>query len=146
MKRTPLARKSPLKRKTEIVRGESKRLRRRARRPSTNREAAEAWARGLRGQSCACCGRRPIFGHHVITQQQLRRHARAQGLDLQALLWDERNRLALCEACHLGHHRSMLPTPSGRLRRGLLRQACPGVFDFARELELEWWLEREYPI
>lgn len=140
MKRSgSLKRSAPLKRKTELARGSARSLRRRARRV-TNRYAAEAWARGIRGKPCAICGRGPSQGHHVVTQAQLRTIARSKSLDLQSLLWDHRNRLAVCEACHFAHHQARR-----RIPLAVLRRHCPKVFQFARELDVEWWLDREYP-
>jgi len=139
VKRGAPLKRTPLERRTELVRSSSRKLRRRARRV-TNRDAAEAWGKGIRGKPCAVCGRGPCQGHHVITQQQLRRIARTNALDLQSLLWDSRNRLPLCEACHYAHHQRRRTVP-----RAVLRRHCPKVFQFARELDLEWWLEREYP-
>lgn len=100
----------------------------------------------MRGKPCAVCGRRPSFGHHVIDQEELRKLARSRGLDVDRLLWDERNRLPVCEGCHHAHHRWLLrSSPTGRIPRAVLRRHCPDVFAFAASLGLEWWLEREYP-
>jgi hypothetical protein len=115
-------------------------LRRGRRRKATDRERSEAWARHAQSKPCALCGSRLVQGHHVITQQELRRIARSKGLDVDRLLWDRRNCLALCQRHHDAHH-----SWSHRLTLDLVLAKCPKVAQFARELDLEWWLERNYP-
>lgn len=103
------------------------------------RAASGAWVVGL--GPCAVCGStRGIAGHHVVTQQELGHVAAEQGRDLDRLLWDQRNRLALCEGCHAAHHSRARPVPLT-----ILFHRCPGVFDFAEEIDRSWWLERTYP-
>lgn len=72
----------------------------------------------------------PLAGHHIITQQALRR----EGLELY--LWDLRNRLTVCQGRHDRHHngtriaRELLPAPA---------------FEFAEEVGLTRLIERYYP-
>lgn len=49
---------------------------------------------------CACgCARRAVHRHHVVSRQELKRHA--TGRQLAALLRDERNLVWLAFDCHL---------------------------------------------
>lgn len=130
MKQTPLKRTVGLKRTPLKARAD----------PIVKRLAHEAWARRARSKTCAVCGAANPRGHHVITQQQLRKTASEQGLDFERLRWDTRNLLALCDRHHMAHHNRTHPVPLW-----LLSQRCPKVFQFARELDLVWWLERTYP-
>lgn len=98
-----------------------------------------AWKVGL--GPCAMCGStHGVQGHHAITRQELRHVAAEQGLDADTLLWDLRNRLALCEDCHASHHARSHPVPLT-----VLFNYCPDVFDLADEIDRSWWLERTYP-
>lgn len=77
----------------------------------------------------ACSG--PVQGHHVLTQQALRKRG------FEEFLWDKRNRLATCEGAHMRHHTRIRPIP---------RELLPdSAFEFAAELGLTWLLERVYP-
>jgi heterodisulfide reductase subunit C len=106
----------------------------------TDSEAARAWVRRARCMRCVICGERGPRGHHIITQQLLRRTALSKGLDLEAIRWDQRNLLALCDRHHAAHHAKM---PAIALSIVLMHQ--PKVLAFASELGLVWWLSREYP-
>jgi hypothetical protein len=86
-----------------------------------------------------CGAKAGVQGHHVITQQQLRIAASELNKDFERLRWDTRNRLPLCARHHAAHHSAF-----HRIPRDVLEKACPKVFQFARELGLEWWLERTY--
>jgi hypothetical protein len=101
---------------------------------------AEAWAHHARSKTCAVCGSERVQGHHVVTKQQLRKVARAEGLDAGRVLWDLRNCLALCERHHAAHH-----SWARRLTLSFVLDHCPKVAQFARELGSDWWLEKEYP-
>jgi hypothetical protein len=79
-------------------------------------------------------------GHHIIAAQLLRREALRRSVALLPILWDRRNRLGVCPDCHANHHGRSRPI----VREVLLRDAV-WVFGFARELNLEWALDREYP-
>ena len=59
---------------------------------------------------------------------------------LERILWDQRNRLWLCERHHRAHHARTHP-----IARHILEQHAPKVFQFAVELGLLPWLERMYP-
>lgn len=105
-----------------------------------DRLAGEAWAHRARSKVCALCGARNPQGHHVITQQQLRKTAAELGLEFERLRWDTRNFLALCNRHHDAHHSRRHP-----VSWSVLVTECPKVVQFARELDLVWWLERTYP-
>ena len=127
MRRSGIKRKTPLKRVRPV-------------KQTINRAASEAWARGVRTKRCALCGANGVHGHHIITQQQLRIAAFSLRLDFERLRWDTRNRLALCPRHHAAHHARSHPVPWV-----VLEQHAPKVFQFAREIGLEWWLEAMYP-
>jgi hypothetical protein len=109
-------------------------LKRRRRKPVGVIES-DLWREGLgRCQVCpaegkACRGR--IQGHHVIEKKTLRRH----GLD--EFVWDKRNRLSVCEYRHEQHTSRYNPIP-----RSLVPQ---DALDFAREIGLDYVIERYYP-
>lgn len=69
--------------------------------------------------------------HHVVAKGWLRRNGFA------AHVWDPRNGVALTSAEHTAHTSRLRPLP---------RVALPAqVFDFARELGIEHYLDRHYP-
>lgn len=121
-------------------RGAGLKRRPRPRRAELEQKRSEAWARGVQSKPCVICGARGVHAHHVITKQQLRKVARQHGLDVERLLWDTRNRLAVCPRHHAAHH-----ARSHTIPLLVIEQHSPKVFQLARELELTWWLEREYP-
>jgi hypothetical protein len=86
------------------------------------------------------CGAKPAHGHHIIKQQVLKRVAQEKGLQYERIRWDLRNILPLCDRHHAQHHARMEPIA---LSIVLLHQ--PKVVQFAKELDLVWWLSREYP-
>lgn len=97
----------------------------------------EVWLQTARRQHCVVCGRPQPRGHHIITQQQLRKSHPAT---YELIRWDTRNLLALCDTHHVGHHSKLHAIP---LTTVLARQ--PRVLRFAQELGLTWYLSREYP-
>lgn len=128
-----------------------KRSRLRARPKASTFDAALAahWKNVVapRTARCAACGSpRRVQGHHPVSQQALKAYARSLRLtveETQALLWDVRNGLAVCSACHDMHH-----SAQSRLHRSLL---LPLVWMFADELDarvgnaaIRMRLEREY--
>lgn len=109
-----------------------------------DRQASEAWAKAARTKTCALCKAKGVEGHHVITQQQLKAWAREQDRYgwqelFERVRWDRRNLLPLCQRHHDAHHNA-----SHRLALRIVREACPKIDQFARELGLGWWLERTY--
>jgi hypothetical protein len=102
-----------------------------------SQEAAHLWMRRARSARCVICGAQLPKGHHIITQQQLRRSAAEC---YEQVRWDLRNMLPLCEHDHAGHHSKMHPIPLS-----IVLYHRPEVVAFAKELELTWWLSREYP-
>ena len=110
-------------------------------------EAAKAWL-GSMGWRCAVCGERQrrerLEGHHVIPQRLIRAHVRSLAhtlklpdaeavVLLRRLLWDPRNGVPVHRECHARLERRFATiVPSDE------------AWDFARELGLEWWLEKHY--
>lgn len=159
MKRTELQRRTPLVRYSALGRegqlsietrratpGEYARVngltRKRSRRRGMGRRAS--WAIHARGKCCAVCGNpacQPVAGHHLIRVQTLRKEATLRGFDFEVVRWDLRNQLPTGEVCHASHHNA-----SRRIPRAVLEAHAPQVFEFARELDLEWVLDREYPV
>lgn len=132
MKRSPLRRGS-------LKRGRFRRL------YDPNEEARALYKKGM-PLICAMCGATPKVGvpvdaHHVIPQRLIRRYVGGLGLDeadtillLRRLLWDKRNRLPLDRRCH-----DMLERSQVRLSGDLVGEP---MREFARELGLDWWLEK----
>jgi hypothetical protein len=132
-RKTPLRRK-PLRR-VVIVHDGRVRVRRHV------DERRIAWNRAIRGTVCVVCRERPaVEGHHIVKEQVLRRYAAGCGYDFEEARFDWRNRLGVCRDCHANHHSRSRP-----ISREVLWRFAPWVFDFARELGLEWALDREYP-
>jgi phenylacetate-coenzyme A ligase PaaK-like adenylate-forming protein len=117
-----------------------------------DRQAAEAWAKSARTKGCACCGATGVHGHHVITQQELKNWAKTRARELtdrgeltnwqeqfERIRWDRRNLLSLCVRHHELHH-----SHGQRLDLRMVERHCPKLRQFARELNLEWWLENAY--
>jgi 5-methylcytosine-specific restriction endonuclease McrA len=130
MKRTPLNRRMPLKRRGRLNT---------RRRNQVDRDAAAAWAWVARSQPCAACGQSDrIEGHHVLYAQHVRVACRSLDLDYETWRWDVRNLMPLCMRCHQAHHTGR------RLPLELVERACPGVRAFAVELGLEHRLDRSY--
>lgn len=140
MKRSPLTRSTPLRAgAVSLERGGTFRRRRPKRSAKVDRFLSVAWARPAWVQPCAMCGGSRAQAHHIITQQQLRRANSRLRTDVRLLLWDDRNRLALCERCHQRHHSRSRP-----VTWLVLERHAPGVFEFAAELGLTGWLQRTY--
>lgn len=93
-----------------------------------------------RASRCVICGARRPRGHHVIRQQLMRRQSQSLGLDFEEVRWDTRGLLALCDRCHTRHHSRMAPVPLS-----VVLYHAPRVVALAKELDLTWWLSREYP-
>jgi hypothetical protein len=103
-----------------------------------------AWGLNARGKCCAVCGCSDcpgVEGHHIIRVQVLRKEAGFRGFDFEAVHWDLRNQLPVGRLCHASHHNARR-----RIPRAILEAHAPQVFAFARELGLEWALDREYPV
>lgn len=75
-----------------------------------------------------CDGR--LVGHHVVTQQVLRKHG------FNDLRWATENGVPICDRGHGRHHSRHTPIPRERLPREAI--------EFAEGLELGWWLDRFY--
>jgi len=86
------------------------------------------------------CGARSPRGHHIITQQQLRRLPEMDDpVHAAVVLWDRRNCLPLCDRCHARHHSKFRQVPLG-----VVLTKAPEVVRFAAEHGLTWYLSREY--
>lgn len=145
-RKRPLQRKKPhgrsagmkqhkrIERKTPLPRG--KRLR-------AKPKPVDEEARGLAGEWYRAVVpaqfRRTHQGHHVIPQQTLKNlfPKGHDGRSLPQILWDPRNGMAVEERRHSRH-----TTAHERITRADLSAS---VFEFARELELEWYLDKHYP-
>ena len=96
------------------------------------------WEAVAKNRPCAVCGRPDrVQGHHVLSQQVLRRHARRFGYDVLVLLWDPRNGIPVCEPDHAAH--------TSAKRRIPLDVIPASAFEFADEIGLRWQVERDYP-
>jgi 5-methylcytosine-specific restriction endonuclease McrA len=104
------------------------------------------WGRVTYRDTCAVCGRTKsqarfagtkLEGHHAVAKRKLKEVALGRGLDAVAVMWDLRNRVFLCGQCHANHTNA-----TRRMRKAEL--PAP-VFEFASELALTWWLDRECP-
>lgn len=138
MKRSELQRKAPLRRKplrrVVVVRGGRPRGRR------VVDERRGRWNRAIRGTVCVVCRGRPATeAHHIVREQVLRREAPGRGFDFDEVRFDPRNRLGVCKDCHAAHHARVRP-----ISRETLWRYAPWVFEFATDLDLAWWLDREY--
>lgn len=125
-------------------------LRRRSpKRTDLARRLADRWAKSSRDLSCAACGaitdwKRGIVvqGHHIVRQALIRARGREEDWSQEELdrrLWDLRNRLPLCAACHAAHHSAMQ-----RLSWNLVIHVATKVEQFAREVGLMSRARREY--
>lgn len=142
MRRSPLGpgKRSVQRGSTFASRGQGLGRARRARRDPVTVLAASSWKAGVATAACVMCAARPVHGHHIVTQQEIRKAAARTGGDVDELLWDQRNRLALCADCHASHHARSHPIPFN-----VLLTHAPASLEFASELGLDWWIERTYP-
>jgi 5-methylcytosine-specific restriction endonuclease McrA len=103
------------------------------------RDLARRWWESVaKNKPCAVCGRPDrVQGHHVVSQQAIKKVARRFGYDVLALLWDPRNGIPVCERCHSAH--------TGAKKRIPLAVIPASAFEFADELGLRWQIERDYP-
>lgn len=102
---------------------------------SEERELRARW-KAHTGRVCRVCPRGTcsgrVQGHHVVSQQALRR----RGLASPRPLWDLRNKLDVCVTAHDLHTRAIVPIPF---------ELVPAeALEFAREHDLLWWVERFY--
>lgn len=75
-----------------------------------------------------CSGR--IQGHHVVSKQALKKRG------WHVFLWDTRNKLDVCEGRHAQHTDGVAAIP--------FELVPAAALEFARDLELEWYVERFY--
>lgn len=147
----PLARGAPLARRTPLKRTGTWRASK-ATWERLDAQAHAAWKQKVTHGRCVVCvadGRErdahPEHDpHHVLPQRVIRRYVRSLRLPvedakrlLRSLLWDPRNGICLDRRCHDKHESGFRPVP---------RELIPAkAFQFARELGLDWWLEKHYP-
>lgn len=79
---------------------------------------------------CVGCGGRAVHQHHVVTRQHLKQYGGSPR--------DERNLVPVCLVCHFDHHSAGRRLPASALP--------PSVFEFVRELGIEWYIERYYGV
>lgn len=141
MKRSPLGPgKKSLARRTTFSAPRKPLGRRRRRRAEVDRDAAAAWAAAVKSRPCVICADPVVDAHHVIYQQLLKRLARSRAIQPDHLLWDLRNGLPVCRHHHAAHHAARDSIPLS-----VVLENVPGVLHLARELDLTWWLEHQYP-
>lgn len=124
MKRTRLERRSPLKRTGWLNR----------RRPKPAAViVADIWREGLHMERCVVCGTNGrLDGHHAVPRRVLLR------LGFGDYIMDRRNRVPTCRHDHESHENRHRP-----IRRDELPAS---VFEFASELDLDWYIDRFYPV
>jgi hypothetical protein len=96
--------------------------------------------------SCAVCGSGVrVQGHHVAEKQWIKTVARLlmySVVERLRALWDTRNRLWICERCHMAHHGFV---EGRRIRREVVLAACPELLAFLDEHGLWFRFDRAYP-
>lgn len=147
---TPLRSRSTLKRSKPLKRGNLRALR--LAWTKLDEQAHAEWRRKVIRGRCVICvlkGRRSDLHHehdphHVLPARYIRRYVRSLQLPaaearklLRSLLYDPRNGLCLDRRCHDRHEMAFEHVPY---------EAIPQkAIQFARELGLEWVLEKLYP-
>ncbi len=148
MKRSPLKRKGNTLKRTRLESKGTLKNYQRKQRSVKESEAAGLWRRTVTLGGCLMCHEFPVTdpltratyrselrdiqGHHAIPKTNLKK------LGLKDYIWDERNGVALC-----GYHHPRHTAYKQRLPRRLLPEK---VYDFCRELRIEWLLDLEYPV
>lgn len=94
MKRTPLKRRSALKRSAARSRAHLSVVKTPA--PGEREWKTPRWGRC---ENCGWIAVVPLHGHHVVARQVLARAGLNQ--------WDERNKMSLCPRCHFEHEYGM---------------------------------------
>lgn len=96
------------------------------------RLAAEFHAAAAYRGFCAVCHVRPavLHAHHCVEASFIKRELRSlvDPLRLDAILYDPRNALGLCDSCHLNDHWSAK-------RRIFQRHIPESAWEFAKELD-----------
>lgn len=108
----------------------------------------QRWVATAQSGPCDVCGYTPppglewmIQGHHILPLSQLKR------MNLDPAHWhDLRNQLRVCSEpaprrCHERHTNHVV-----RISREVVLSRRPEVLAFAAEHDLEWLLDREYPV
>ena len=111
-------------------------------------ELRSAWKEAT-GSVCEVCGAEAsatvrIEGHHIVRQQLIKAAAKSgkwPSSELARLLWDLRNKLDLCERCHVRHHRRL-----GTLKWVLIESLAPASIAFAEQVGLLWRAKLDYDL
>lgn len=163
LKRTPLQRQKRLASHKGLARGEVKLRRTSLKHARWNRHdweqytkrmasAHHAWKLKVARGRCVMCQARGVTvdahsihdAHHIVPARYIRRYVRSLRLDapeaaklLARLLYDPRNGLCLCRRDHDKHETGYTRVP---------RELIPSkAFQFARELKLDYVIDRFYP-
>ena len=145
-RRTPLARglplaRTPMKKGMPLARRSPPRAKPKPRREPEEARLSRLWWEAVTGKGkkpCVRCGSAwHTQGHHVISQQELRRYARAHGLDPVPLLWAVEVGLCVCPTCHANHEAAVERIPRSLLSADNLA--------FAASLGLSYLIDRYYP-
>jgi hypothetical protein len=140
VKRSPIERKTELKRTTRLKPASDKQRRKVELAKVQVEVEGKAFFDQIKGERCVVCGKTAAEAreagtrhqaHHAISQERLKK------LGLHRFLWDKRDAVCVCEEpCHRRHTSAM---------RRIKREELPSrVEEFVRELGLEHLLEREY--
>lgn len=130
LKRTGGPKRTALRRRTKVKPGWT----------DAERQAAERWAWEVKkiGRCLSCRQAFPVWllhAHHLVPKAAL------TALGLRAYWWDTRNGAPLCDTCHQLHH-----SWARRLTRQLLGPTrWHKLWTFAREHDIVWLAEQEYP-
>lgn len=74
----------------------------------------------LYGQKCYC-GKRATQAHHVVPRQRIMADVRLTQEEREALEYDARNGLPICDGCHAAHELAAGHKESRRIPHGALR-------------------------
>ncbi len=96
-------------------------------------ESPKLWRQLVVASGCVLHGYRCYHhqAHHILSQQNLRKHGK------EAYLWDTRNGMCLCTDAHRKHDLAVARVP--------YRFLTAANKDFARDMGMEYLLDRYYP-
>lgn len=111
---------SSLRRKTAMKRTHWSRKNNPTRRAHDRNPNATGWTQrvfALYGRRCLVCNlRRASQAHHVVPAQRIRKADHLDQEERDALEFDARNGLPICEPCHQGHELASARIPYSRLK------------------------------
>jgi hypothetical protein len=101
---------------------------------TTDTDAARAWwVAVVKGKRCVVCKSRYLLqGHHVVSQQRLKKEypkGAPDGRSLQELLWSVENGIPVCAFHHMRHESAFERIPA--------RLIPLAAFKFAADLKLD---------